>query len=224
MVVASSGSHKVVGRSTEEKRTMFKKLSKSTMAAMTGLLLMSWPPEATPRTMQQFYLFNDTSPSPGPGPDIIVEGDSEYVNTDKKNKTANIIVRTDFTLESFWQTANYNISEQDGADCFPEGPITIRGGIHLKESKSGDVAKAIFWFKSRYNPNGWDDTGDEVQYKLTLTGDAGWSGPFPPLGDADISMTVTHWDMATEGKGAHRDTSCKGMGNDAGLKLYLGSY
>ena len=196
---------------------MLKKLSKITMAGMAGLLLMSWPPEAAPRTMQQFYLYNEPSTAVVIT-DITVAGDSGDVNTDRKNKTANIIVRTDFTLESFWrEEAIYNISEQSGANCFPTGPIW--GGIHLTQSKSGDVAKAIFWFKSIFTP-----TLDEVQYKLTLTDEDGWSGPFPPLGADEISMTVDRWDMATEGKGAHRDTSCKGMGNNATLKLNFGSY
>ena len=169
------------------------------MAGMASLLLLSWPPEATPRTLQQFTLLI------GGSIEMLDEETSQDVDIDR-NQTAMNFHHVSFTLTNFWQRL-YNISNVQGSTCFSPTHLVRnpedRASIHLRESKSVDVATAVFWFESAF---------DGFRYELTLTDTDGWEGTFPPSGTGSAVMTPDTWEMGTDRKGRHRWTACKGTG------------
>ena len=90
------------------------------------------------------------------------------------------------------------------------------GSIQVSKSRKNPlVGAAVFWFTSTYTP-----TGAEVKYQLTVTGR--WDDVFPPPESGDFAvMTAMAWKMETEGKGQHRNTACKGEGDEDSLEVAL---
>jgi hypothetical protein len=203
MVVASSGSHKVVGPNTKEKSIMFKKLMLATIAS---LVLVGGAASAAPAANQQFnvVISGDISANLGSGP--------IQVSKNQSNVSFQCTpLCTPFVLEDFWQHDNYTTGP-GGSTCFPVGTVT--GAVATRETKGGD-ASATFWFSS-------DETGSHIRYMLTLTDSIGWIGIFPPPGKNDTAtMIASGWKMETEGKGQHRNSACKGMGGDAYVELVV---
>ena len=117
-----------------------------------------------------------------------------------------------FSLGSFWQTAEYDTGT--GSECFPIGGVL--GSIQVSKSRKNPLAgAAVFWFNSTHTI-----TGDEIKYQLTITG--GWDGVFPPPEYGNIAtMTATAWKMQTEGKGQHRRNACKGEVDDDSITVAL---
>lgn len=191
---------------------MFKKLLIVGVASV--MLLSGWSFAAPP--VQYKYHVDITS-------DITADLNSGFQNYTKK--TTGISFQTctpncvPFSLGSFWQTAAFSVGT--GSNCFPAD--MVKGAIHIhKARKNASAAKAVFWFKSLFNPSGYDsEDGVEVKYMLTLTG--GWEGDFPPLPDNTATMTATAWKMETEGKGKHKNlsTACKGSNDTDGLTVQL---
>ena len=190
---------------------MFKKLL---FASVVSVMFLSGPSLAGPPPQYQYHV--DITD------DITANLNSGFQNYTKNTTVVGFQQCTPncvpFALGAFWQTAVY--STGSGINCFPQG--AVEGAIHIsKARKDASAAAAVLWFNSAFNPNGYDGTGVEVKYMLTLTG--GWDGDFPPLPGDIATMTATAWKMETEGKGKHKNlaTACKGMNNGDNLTVEL---
>ncbi len=135
--------------------------------SIASLVLMSGSVSGAPPPQHEYHV--DIAS------DITASLDSGFQKFTKNTQQVNFQKCTPncvpFSLGSFWQTAAFSV--ESGSNCFPVG--MVGGAIHVsKARKDASAAKAVFWFKSAFNPNGYNGTGVEVKYVLTLTGWLGW--------------------------------------------------
>jgi hypothetical protein len=232
MVVASSGSHKVVGPSTEEKRTMIKQL---TLFCTFAIFMLAVGGVVTP--LQAHCEGRHTGDHPHCPPQVYdaydVEIDPDGLDDPTKavlpgvglkwlydgKMVGSLRPRSDFLDMGYFVVDDPELTpfENDilASDCFfdpppddsfPVYPWVKFGGILRKHRKS--IAEGMFWF-----PGTTKAPAVQVLYLLKIEGTFTGDDPVNGFPKNEKVMTMNKWTLKVEGQGAEViSRSCVGEG------------